>query len=339
MKDFQPKDNHAHCIVWFGYAVLLIVTAGLTALAQLKPPNEIFGSPQSSQTTSIRSATSNEEQVIVNTDLVTLTVSVADPDGRYVPGLNRVDFSVTDNKIPQEIGFFSDADLPVSVGIVFDVSGSMSGKKIERAKEALSSFIQTSHPDDEYFLIGFSSQPQLLLDKSRDGEAVIKKLSLVEPHGSTALFDASYLALERVTRGVYPKRVILIISDGQDNNSRYTFSDLRRSLMESDVAVYAIGINVGVGVGPAMYGNLVLDELASVSGGKVFFPRNSTQMTEVLEQIALELRHQYSIGYRPSNFTVDGKWHRVRVKVMPPRELKRVFVRSREGYYAAGSTR
>ena len=339
MRDFQPKDKRIHCILGISYAVLLIVTVRLTALAQLKPPNDIPGSPQSSQTTSVRSATSNEEQVIVNTDLVTLTVSVADPDGRFVPGLNRADFTVTDNKIPQEIGFFSDADLPVSVGIVFDLSGSMSGKKIERAKEALSSFIQTSHPDDEYFLIGFSSRPELLLDRTRDGDAVVKKLSFVEPHGSTALYDASYLALEHVMRGVYPKRAILIISDGQDNNSRYTFSDLRRSLMESDVMVYAIGINGGIGVGPAVYGNLVLDELASVSGGKVFFPRNSTQMNEALEQIALELRHQYSIGYRPSNFTVDGKWHRVRVKVAPPPELNRVWVRSREGYFAVGSQR
>lgn len=179
MKDFQPKDKHAHCIIWIGYAVLLIVTAGITALAQLKPPNEISGSPQSSQTTSVRSATSNEEQVIVNSDLVTLTVSVADPDGRYVPGLNRADFSVTDNKIPQEIGFFRTADLPVSVGIVFDVSGSMSGKKIERAKEALSGFIQTSHPDDEYFLIGFSSQPQLLLDRCHYQEALLCRTTRV----------------------------------------------------------------------------------------------------------------------------------------------------------------
>ena len=158
----------------------------------------------------------------------------------------------------------------------------------------------------------------------------------MEPHGSTALYDASYLALERVTRGVYPKRAILIISDGQDNNSRYKFSNLRRALIESDVIVYAIGINGGAGGMLAMYGNLVLYELASVSGGKVFFPRNSARMNEALEQIALELRHQYSIGYRPSNFMLDGKWHRVKVKVRPPQELRRVFVRNREGYSAVG---
>ena len=339
MKDLQPKDKRIHCMLGISYAVLLIVTVRLTALAQWKPPNEIPGSPQSSQTTSVRSATSNEEQVIVNTDLVTLTVSVADSDGRYVPGLNKGDFTVTDNKIPQEIGFFTDADLPVSVGIVFDVSGSMSGKKIERAKEALSTFIQTSHPDDEYFLIGFSSEPQLLLDRSRDGDAIIRRLSFVEPHGSTALYDAAYLAIERLARGTHQKRALLIISDGEDNNSHYTLSELGRSLRESDAIVYAIGINGGLGGRASMYSDLALERLASVTGGRAFFPRSSSQMNETFEQIALELRHQYSIGYRPSNFMADRSWHRIRVKVMTPQELKRVFVRSREGYYAAGSTR
>lgn len=335
MKDLRFTFKDIERLAAMCSVVSLIMIAASIAAAQQQPSTE-------SQRPARRDARGNsvsDGQIIVNTDLVTLTVSVTDSHGRYVSGLERKDFTVSDNRVPQQIAFFSDADVPVSVGIVFDVSGSMSSKKIEGAKEALSNFIQTSHPQDEYFLIGFSSQPQLLLDKSRDGEAVIKKLSFVEPHGSTALYDASYLALERVTRGLYPKRAILIISDGQDNNSRYKFSNLRRALIESDVIVYAIGINGGAGGMLAMYGNLVLYELASVSGGKVFFPRNSARMNEALEQIALELRHQYSIGYRPSNFTVDGKWHRVRVKVMPPRELKRVFVRSREGYYAVGSTR
>lgn len=135
-------------------------------------------------------------------------------------------------------------------------------------------------------------------------------------------------------RGMYSKRAILIISDGQDNNSRYTFSNLQRSLKESGAVLYAIGIE-GATIGMLdVYGKLLLSELASVSGGRAFFPRNSEQMNEALEQIALELRHQYSIGYRPLGFTADGKWHRVRLKVMSTVGRKRVFVRSRDGYYA-----
>ena len=316
-------------------ALLFLIVVG-TGATQKKPQ---IDSPRRQQNESPGANGTNEQQIIVNTDLVTLNVTVTNADGFHVPGLTKQDFAITDNKTPQEITFFSEADLPLSVGIVFDVSGSMSGKKIAAAQEALATFIRTSHPDDEYFLIGFNSEPQLLLDRSRDGDAVINKLSVVDPHGSTALYDASYLALDRVMRGVYPKRAILIISDGQDNNSRYSFSQLQRSLKESGVILYAIG-SEGARIGMLdVYGKLLLAELAAVSGGRVFFPRNSNQMNEALEQIALELRHQYSIGYRPASFALDGKWHRVKIKVMPPSGLKRVWVRSREGYYADRSQR
>ena len=311
-------------------ALLILIALGI-AVAQEKSAKN---SPHLPQSEAARAKTLAHQQIIVNTDLVTLNVTVTNADGFHVPGLTKQDFVLTDNKIPQEITFFSDADVPLSVGIVFDVSGSMSGEKIESAQTALTNFMQTSHPDDEYFLIGFSSQPQLLLDRTRDANAVINKLSVVEPNGSTALYDATYLALDCVARGVYPKRAILVISDGQDNNSRYTFSNLQRALKESGVILYAIGIEGGTIGTLEVYGKLLLSELASVSGGRVFFPRNADQMHQALEQIALELRHQYSIGYRPSNFSLDGKWHRVRVKVISTSGGKRIFIRSRDGYYA-----
>ena len=336
MKTLSTRSKSVQHLKTVSTAVLLMLIGGAIGAAQQKVTRSPQPTPQSESSDTDRS---RNQQIIVNTDLVTLTVSVTDHDGRYVPGLNKKDFTITDNKTPQEIAFFSDVDSPVSVAIVFDVSGSMSDKKIEQAKNALSGFIQTSHPQDEYFLIGFNSQPQLLLDRSRDGDAVVKKLASVEPQGSTALYDASYLALESVMRGAYARRAILIISDGEDNDSRYRFSDLRRALRESDAVVYAIGIRGRASGKWSRYGDNVLDELAWVSGGKVFFPKNSARMNEALEQIALELRHQYSIGYRPSNFALDGKWHRVKVKVTPPPEFNRVLIRSREGYFAVGSSR
>lgn len=335
MKD-PPLQIKLRLLFAVSISAFLVLIALATALAQDKP---LIDSTRPQVPESARAKSSSEQQIIVNTDLVTLNVSVIDADGFHVPGLTKRDFAVTDNKIPQDITFFSDADLPLSIGIVFDVSGSMSGKKIEQAKEALLAFIQTSHPDDEYFLVGFNSQPQLLLERTRNGNSVIDKLSLVDPRGSTALYDASYLALDRVMQGIYPKRAVLIISDGQDNNSRYTFSNLQRALKECGAILYAIGIE-GSAIGMLnVYGKLLLNELASVSGGRAFFPANSKQMNEAFEQIALELRHQYSIGYRPLNFALDGKWHRVKVKVTPPSELKRVWVRSREGYYGIRSQR
>jgi Ca-activated chloride channel family protein len=279
--------------------------------------------------------------VITNTDLITVTVTVTDTYGRYVSGLGKAAFTVLDEKKPQEITFFSDDDAPVSVGVIFDVSGSMSGDKIKRAREALSKFIQTSHNSDEYFLIAFNSRAQLLLDKTRDGNAVLDKLTFVQTRNNTALYDACYLGVEKVQRGVHPKRALLLISDGQDNNSRYTFNELRRLLKESDVTLYGIGILSGsdAGSGMGMEGQAILDELASVSGGKAFFPRSNAEMDDIFEQIALELRHQYSIGYKPANFTNDGRWHKVKVKVNPPRGLPRLFVRSKDGYYAVPGSR
>lgn len=282
----------------------------------------------------------NKETLIINEDLITLNVTVTDNFGRYVSGLKKNAFTILDDDEKQEIEFFSDDDAPVSVGIVFDVSGSMKGDKLNRAREALGKFIQTSHPRDEYFLIAFNKRAQLLLDRTRDGEAVLSKLQLVQAKDNTALYDAVYLGTEKVTRGAHQKRAIILISDGQDNNSRYTFNDVKKQIKESDVTLYSIGIlggsdNSGLG----MMGQAYLDELSSVTGGSSFYPKTNAEMDEIFERIALELRHQYSIGFRPQNFTNDGKWHKLKVKVKPPRGLPKLFVRTREGYFATVAPR
>lgn len=272
----------------------------------------------------------------IRTDLVSLTLTVTDLYGRYVSGLTRNAFTIIDNNQEQEITYFSDADAPVSVGVVFDVSGSMTGEKIMKARNALKRFIASSHPSDEYFLIAFNNRAQLLLDRTRDGEALVEKLTLVQPRQNTALYDAVYLGIERVTRGAHQKRALLIISDGQDNASRYNFGEVRRLMKESDVVTYAVGI---IDAGDAnsqlgMQGQAFLDELTSVTGGKSFYPNSAVEMDEIFERIALELRHQYSIGYTPTDFQPDGKWRKVKVKIKPPRGLPRLTVRGREGYYA-----
>jgi Ca-activated chloride channel family protein len=280
------------------------------------------------------------DDVIINTDLVTLTLTVTDQFGRYVSGLGKNAFTVIDNNQEQELTFFSDTDAPVSVGVVFDVSGSMSGEKIAKARKALERFVNTSHPSDEYSLIAFNTRAQLLLDRSRNGEALSEKLQLVQPKSNTALYDAVYLGVERVTRGTHQKKALLVISDGQDNSSRYNFGEVKRLLKESDVVVYSVGILGGGDAGSSIgiQGQSFLDELSSVTGGKSFYPNNSVEMDEIFERIALELRHQYSVGYTPKDFEPNGKWRKVKVKVKPPRGLPRLIVRSREGYYATPST-
>jgi Ca-activated chloride channel homolog len=322
---------------------LLSFIASASAQEQKSPQKE--GAPKTEQATPPQltpAATPTpqgeeaKDVLVGNTDLVNLTVTVTDNYGRYVSGLDKKAFKIFEDKEEQEIKFFSDDDAPVSVGVIFDISGSMSGDKIRKAREALSRFIQTSHDNDEYFLIAFNSRAQLLLDKTRDGDAVLNKLTFVETKSNTALYDACYLGVTKVSRGAHQKRALLLISDGQDNDSRYTFSEVRRLLKESDVVLYSIGILGGNDPGSSlgMEGQAILDELSAVSGGKAFFPNTSAEMDELFERIALELRHQYSIGYKPKNFTNDGKWHKLKVKVTPPRGLPRLFVRSREGYYA-----
>lgn len=274
--------------------------------------------------------------ITVKTDLITLTLTVTDLYGRYVSGLTKKAFTVIDDGQEQEITFFSDTDSPASVGILFDVSGSMSGEKIAKARNALSRFINMSHPSDEYFLIAFNKRAQLLLDRTRDGDAVLQKLTLVQPKNNTALYDAVYLGLERVSRGSHQKKALLIISDGQDNASRYNFGEVKRLMKESDIVTYAVGILGGSDQSSplGMMGQSFLDELTSVTGGRSFYPNTDAEMDEIFERIALELRHQYSVGYTPPNFQPDGKWHKVKVKVNRPRGLPRLTVRSREGYYA-----
>lgn len=308
----------------FSFLSLLLTFGLAAAFAQTPTPT-----PQ-------QQAVEEDGKVSVKTDLVTLTLTVTDIYGRYVSGLTKNAFTVIDNGEEQELTFFSDTDAPVSLGILFDVSDSMSGTKIGKARKALEKFINTSHPNDEYFLIAFNNRAQLLMDRTRDGEAVLQKLTLVQPKNNTALYDACYLGIEKVTRGAYQKKAMLIISDGQDNSSRYNFGEVRRLLKESDVVVYAVGIMDGRDAGSAegMQGQSFLDELTSVTGGKAFYPNTDVEMDEIFERIALELRHQYSIGYTPKDFQPDGKWHKVKVKVKPPRGLPRLTVRHREGYYA-----
>lgn len=322
-------------LVCFVLGIFAVSASSTDAQAQTPSP-EVLPTPP----TAAVPADADDGPLRVKTDLVTLTLTVTDPYGRYVSGLTKSAFQVTDNGEPQDITFFSDADAPISVGVLFDVSGSMSSEKIRRAKKALERFVATSHPNDEYFLIAFNNRAQLLMDRTRDGDALLRQLTLVQPKNNTALYDAVYLGVERVTRGSHNKRAILIISDGQDNASRYNFGEVRRLMKESDVVTYSVGIldRSDAASSYGMQGQAFLDEISSVTGGKSYYPQSDVEMDEIFERIALELRNQYSIGYTPKNFQPDGKWHKVKTKVKPPRGLPRLTVRAREGYFATPNT-
>ena len=260
---------------------------------------------------------------------------MTDSYNRLVTGLDSHHFEVFEDKVKQDISFFSDDDAPVSLGIIFDVSGSMKGK-LDRARDALKAFILTSHNDDDFFLVGFNQRANLVAEFT-DGDTLANKLTLVEPKGQTALYDAAYLGIEKVKQGRHNRHAMLLISDGQDNSSRYTYGELRKLLKEAGVQIYCIGIvEMGGGAGGTldMQGQAILEEIAQVTGGKAFFPRSAAELEDATTRIALELRHQYSIGYNPTNVKRDGQWHKIKVNVKGPKGLSNLKVQHKEGYYA-----
>ncbi len=275
----------------------------------------------------------DEKRINISSELVNLAISVTDRDNRAVTGLKKENFIVTDNGRPQELTFFSDDDSPVSIGIVFDRSESMKGKKIDLARTALNKFIQTSRPDDEYFLIAFNEHAQLLLDHSLHGEELIKRLEHTEPSGNTSLYDAAYLGIDRVKDGIYKRKVLLIISDAQDNHSRYDAKDVLRFEKESGVMVFAVGILEGMFLRERRKSEYRLEDLTKSSGGLAFYPHDNSDMDETFEKIALEVRHIYSVGYIPASLKNDGSWHKVKVRLKKIPSPQTPTVRFRSGYY------
>lgn len=275
--------------------------------------------------------TGDDGHITVSSEVISLTVSVTDAHGKFITGLKQNAFAIFEDKVAQDISFFASQDLPASIAVVFDISGSMNGEKILRAKDALARFIQTSHPEDDYCLIGFSRHAEVLMESTNDSEALLEKFSSVKPQGNTALYDAVELGLAQVVQGKWPKRALIVISDGDDNNSRTTFRKIRHLVQEADATIYTITIRDYFVRG---IGGVVMDELAAMSGGRAFNPDNPEQMSEAFERIAVELRHQYSIGYVPTGFTADGKWRKLKVNVTPPLDNPRIVVRARHGYYA-----
>lgn len=307
----------------FPLVLAAILSAPQTSMAQQRLKAGVFAPPGADK--------ENDSRIAISTELVSLTVTVTDKQGRYVTGLDRGAFAVYEDDVRQEISFFSDRDAPASVGVVFDVSGSMRGEKIIRARDALARFIRTSHPEDEYSLISFDKSARLLLDRTRDSEALLAQFGHVNPQGNTALYDAVAFGLDALADGRYAKRALIVISDGEDNHSRSTFSQVKGKLQESGVTVYTIQIGP---LPPRSNGGMIMDQLASATGGKSFSPGDSEAMNGAFERIALELRHQYSIGYAPTNIVRGGEWRRLKVAVAQPAGSPRFVVHSRKGYYA-----
>lgn len=260
----------------------------------------------------------------VDVDLVMVNVAVTDPDNHVITDLGPENFQLFEDKVEQKIKYFSSEVAPLSLGIVFDISHSMENK-LDLARAAAVRFLETGTPDDEYFLVEFSSRAELASDFTTDISRLRDQLAFKPAKGSTALYDAVYLGLSKVKAGNNPKKALLLITDGEDNHSRYSRSDIREFARESDVQIYVIDL-----------GRALVSDLAEMTGGHSY--RGSVDdLEEICEKVALELKSQYVLGYESSNTNRDGKFRKIRVRTIPPPGLPKLNVRTREGYYSAAN--
>jgi len=270
----------------------------------------------------------------VDVNLVLVPVSIVDPADRQVTGLDKENFEVFEGKQRQQIQHFSREDVPVSLGAIFDMSGSMANK-IDRAREAVVDFFKIANPEDEFFMIAFADRPEEVTDFTRSVEDLEGRLLYTVPKGRTAMLDAIYLGLNKMRQAKYGRKALLIISDGGDNHSRYTQSEIKNLVKESDVQIYAIGIyDHFFPTEEELLGPQLLSDITELTGGRAFSIDNPNDLVDVATKIGVELRNQYVLGYRPTNSASDGKWHKLRVKLVPPKGLPPLRVYAKAGYYA-----
>src|SRR5580698_5063789 len=283
------------------------------------------------------SVTDRRANIRIDTNLVLIPVTVTDPLGKFVTGLDKENFKLTEDKGPQEILNFSSEDAPMSIGVVFDTSGSM-GEKLQMARHAVAEFLKTANPVDEFFLVTFAERPEMVIPFTLSIEEIQNRLMFAQSKGRTALLDGVYLAMNQMKKARNPRKAILIISDGGDNSSRYTQSEVKNAVREADVQIYGIGIFEPVGsrgrtpeeqMGPGL-----LNEVAELTGGRSYNVENLNELADIAAKIGIELRNQYVLYYSSSNQVRDGKYRHVNVKLAQPRGLPPLKAFFRLGYYA-----
>jgi Ca-activated chloride channel family protein len=326
-------------------ALPLIVTFGYSQSVSQPPPGSTTVQPNVSITPRARtpaadaseSITDRRSDIRVDTTLVLIPVSVTDRMSRFVSGLDIEKFKLSEDKVDQEITQFSSEDAPLSVGIVFDTSGSM-GAKLQRSRQAVTQFMKTANPQDEFFLIEFNDRPEMVQTFTSETEEIQNRLTFTQAKGRTALLDGVYLAMNQMKKARNPRKAILIISDGGDNSSRYTETEVKNAVREADVQIYAIGIFEPIAARgrtvEEMSGPGLLAEMAEQTGGRHFAVDNLAELPDVAAKIGIELRNQYLLGYSPKNTARDGKYRRVQVKLVKTTGLPQLRAMFRTGYYA-----
>jgi Ca-activated chloride channel homolog len=325
-------------------AFLACVCLSFTAFAQTTGVNDVHVQPREVEkpkeapkpdpVSATNGLSARVRPLKVDVDLVLVPVTITDPMNRLVTGLDKENFQLFEGNASQQIRTFSAEDAPVSLGVIFDSSGSMN-TKMDRAKEAVIEFFKTANPQDEFFMITFNDEPDEITDFTSSVDDIQNRLVFAVPRKRTALLDAIYMGISKMRHAKYPKKALLIISDGGDNHSRYTENEIKSLVKEADVMIYAIGIYdryasaVEERLGPQL-----LSDITELTGGRAFTIDNPNDLGDVATKIGVELRNQYVLGYRPSKVVRDGKWRKIKVKLLPPKGLPPLKVYARTGYYA-----
>ncbi len=321
------RTRHLRCSLLLPVVPLLVAAANAQVSVTPRPK-----APPKQTELKVR-----EHTIRLDVNMVLVPVSVVTPLGQLVTGLEKEQFRVIEDKEEQKIMHFGSEDAPLSLGIVFDCSGSM-GHKLSKSRQAVSQFFKTANPQDEFFLVQFNDRPELAMGFTARLEEIQNRLTFTQAKGRTALLDAIYLALNNMKQAKNSKRALLIISDGGDNSSRYTEREIKNLVKEADVQIYAIGIFEPVSsrgrTAEELSGPSLLSEIAEQTGGRQYAVENLNELPDVAANIGIALRNQYVIGYVPTNAQKDGKWRRIQVKLNQPRGMPQLRAFAKLGYYA-----
>jgi Ca-activated chloride channel homolog len=316
-------------------AVLLLLAAGAQGGDNPAPEARVSIEPRATPAAAGRDTP--RASIRVDSTLVLIPVTVTDPLNRFVTGLDRDHFRIYEDKKEQSLVQFSSEDAPLSIGVVFDASGSM-GSKLLKARQAVAQFFRTANPEDEAFLVTFNDRAELAVPLTNNLGEIQSKLTFMQSRGKTALLDAIYLALHQMKRANNPRKALLVISDGGDNNSRYTEGEIRNLVREADVQIYAVGIYETMGTrmrtAEELAGPGMLTSIAEQTGGRQYAVENLNDLPDITAKIGIELRNQYILGYTPENQERDGKYRKVQVRLVQPRGLPSLRAYWRMGYYA-----
>ncbi len=318
-----------------GVALLLIASASLAFQSPGADPVNIV--PRARRAAPPDPDSGREATLRIDSTLVEIPVHATTGDGASVANLTRQDFRVFEDGVEQKITSFTQDDAPLSVGLVFDASGSMHNK-IQKSSEAVATFFKTANSQDEFFLVEFNERPKLTIPFTPDSESIYERVAHTKPFGRTSLLDAIHMAMVQMKSAKNRRKAIVIFSDGGDNRSRYTESQIRNGMLESDVQVYAMGIfdPDAQKLSPEeQNGPRLLQELAEQTGGRHYPVGDLNDLAAVSERVSRDLRTEYVLGYSPSHPARDGKYRRIRVEVAsPPRNGEKLRLDYRRGYYA-----